>query len=411
MRKKKVIKKISKITKGQDYVLGVLVLGLSIFGLMMVYNVSTVLAYEKMGDTLWYFKNQTLWLVFGLLVGFVASKIDYHFWQKLALPLLVASVIGLVLVFIPGFSSQIMGSRRRLALPLGVPALNHINIQPSELAKFSLVLFLSRWLSKEAQSARQKGGQAPRKVQSSFIKRINIKKVSILAPFLVLLGVILGLVAFEPDLGTAAIIAACALLVYFLSGVSIVEVGLVSALFSASAALFALTSEYRLNRLLSFFRHSEDKLGISYHINQVLIALGSGGLFGLGLGQSRQKHQYLPEVATDSIFAIIGEELGFLGASIIVVAFLILIWRGLKIAERAPDKFGKLLAGGITGIVGIQAMVNLCTMVGLLPLTGVPLPFISYGGSSLTILLLGMGILINISGFYRPQGTGSRGQK
>lgn len=372
MKKKKVLQKLNK----PDYLLAGLVLTLSIFGLMMVYDVSAVVAHETWGDKFWLFKNQSLWLFCGLLTAYLASKIDYHYWKKLALPLLFVSIFCLILVLIPGFSSEIMGSRRRLALPLGVPILTHLNIQPSEFAKFSLVLFLSFWLGEERKE----------------------KKISKLAPFLALLAVVVGLVALEPDLGTAIVIALSTLLVYFLSGVSIVEVILIFLLLSASGALFALSSEYRLNRILAFFRQSQDKLGIAYHINQILIALGSGGLLGLGLGQSRQKYQYLPEVATDSIFAIIGEELGFLGASLIVIGFLILIWRGLKIAEQAPDKFGKLLAGGITGIVGIQAMVNLCAMTAWIPLTGVPLPFISYGGSSLTILLLGMGILLNISG-------------
>ncbi|MBM4402195.1 MAG: FtsW/RodA/SpoVE family cell cycle protein [Candidatus Cloacimonetes bacterium] len=372
MRPKKIISQIKK----PDYVLAGLVLGLSVFGLMMVYDVSAVLAHETWGDKLWLFKNQSLWLFFGLSICYLASKIDYHYWKKLALPLLLASILGLILVLLPGFSSEVMGSRRRLALPLGIPILTHLNIQPSELAKFSLVLFLSLWLGEEKKK----------------------KNISFFLPFLLLLAITAGLVVLEPDLGTTIVIGASALLVYFLSGTGLAEVSLISLILAIGGIFLAFSSEYRFNRLLAFFRQSQDKLGIAYHINQILIALGSGGLFGLGLGQSRQKYQYLPEVATDSIFAIIGEELGFLGTSIIVVSFLVLIWRGLKIAEQAPDKFGKLLAGGITGIIGIQAMVNLCAMTGWIPLTGVPLPFISYGGSSLTILLLGMGILLNISG-------------
>lgn len=379
MRKKKAIRTVNK----QDYVLAVLVLGLSIFGLMMIYNVSAVFAFEKFADKLWFFKNQALWLFFGLPILYFASKIDYHFWRKLVLPLSVVSIVGLILVFIPGLSTEVMGSRRRLALPLGIPILTHINIQPSELAKFSLVLFLSKWTSE--------------KVQNSSFRKTKLRTISTLTPFLILLGIVAGLVALEPDLGTAIIISLSGLLVYFLSGISIIEAGLISAVLGAFSVVLALTSQYRRERVLTFLHLIEDKLNVSYHVNQILIALGTGGLFGLGLGQSRQKYQYLPEVATDSIFAIIGEELGFLGTSIIVICFLILIWRGLKIAEQAPDKFGKLLAGGITGIVGIQAMVNLCAVTGWIPLTGVPLPFISYGGSSLTILLLGMGILLNIS--------------
>ncbi len=389
MFKRKIAQKTTSVNK-QDYVLALLVLGLSFFGLMMIYNVSVVLAYEEWGDKLWFFKNQALWLLGGLLAGYVASKIDYHFWQKLALPLLTASICALILVLIPGFSTEIMGSRRRIAVPLGIPFLSHINFQPSELAKFSLILYLSNWL---AQEKREK-----RKEKRFFLRKKALSTISVLTPFLLLLSLFCGLIILEPDLGTTIIIAASSLLVYFLSGVNIIEAVLVFLLLGGGSLLFALTSEYRLARLLSFFGKNEDKLGISYHINQILIALGSGGLFGLGLGQSRQKYQYLPEVATDSIFAIIGEELGFLGASAIVILFLIVIWRGLKISQRAPDKFGKLLAGGIISVIGVQALINLSCMVGLLPLTGVPLPFISYGGSSLTILLLGMGVLLNISG-------------
>lgn len=357
-------------TSTPDHLLAGVVLLLSLFGLVMIYDTSVVLAFEQFGDKHWFLKNQAVWLIIGIVGGYVASQIDYHFWQKLAFPLLVTTLLMLLLVLLPWFSSEIYGARTRLAFPLGIPFLSHLNIQPSELAKLTLVIYFAALFTKHKTRVLQ---------------------------FLSVMGLVIGLVMLEPDLGNGLLIAASSLMVYFASGANILELAGVIAIGALAAIGLAFSSEYRRDRLFSFLYPSQDPLGISYQINQILIALGSGGLLGLGLGHSRQKFQYLPEVTTDSIFAIIGEELGLVGALMICGLLFVVIWRGIKVWEEAKDEFGQMLAAGITGIIGFQTLVNLGGMTGLLPLTGVPLPFISYGGSSLTITLVSVGILLNIS--------------
>ena len=201
----------------------------------------------------------------------------------------------------------------------------------------------------------------------------------------------------EPDLGTAVVIISTGFLVYFFSGAPLLVITAVGITGLLTGSALTLSSAYRRARLLTFFNPTADPLGSSYHIRQILIAIGSGGLLGLGLGQSRQKYAYLPEATTDSIFAIIGEEIGFIGAVLIIGLFLLIIYRGFTIARSAPDRFSQLLAGGIISSLALQTCINLASIVALVPLTGVPLPFISYGGSSLITHLAGIGILLNIS--------------
>ena len=207
----------------------------------------------------------------------------------------------------------------------------------------------------------------------------------------------MGLVMLQPDLGTSMIIICIAFLIYYVSGAPITHLLSLGLVGSIGALGLILSSAYRKARLMTFLNPTSDPLGSSYHIRQALIAIGSGGLWGLGLGQSRQKYQFLPQVTTDSIFAIISEELGFFGASLVILAIYAIVLRGLIIAKRAPDLFSKLLATGISGWIGFQAFVNLAAMLALLPLTGMPLPFISYGGSSLIVIMAGVGLLLNIS--------------
>ena len=342
----------------------------------MVYDTSVVIAIEQLGDRYWFLKNQALWAVFGIAGGYIASNINYHFWKKIAFPLLVTTLLLLVVVLIPSVSSEVYGAKTRLSFPTGIPVLGNINLQPSELAKLSLILY--------------------------FAALFDEKKKKIV-PFLAVLALTLGLIMLEPDLGNALLVAAAAMMVYFASGVGLIEFGTVIIPGVLGAAALALSSPYRRNRLFSFLDPSQDPKGISYQINQILIALGSGGIWGLGLGNSRQKYQYLPEVTTDSIFAIIGEELGFIGVLLILLLLFFVILRGLRVWEKAKDNFGRMLAAGITGMIGFQAVVNLGGMAGLIPLTGVPLPFISYGGSSLTITLVSVGILLNISKYSKSQ--------
>jgi len=345
-----------------DWFLLLLVLGLTVFGLVMVANASVVEAYRDFGDKLYYFKLQLQWAGLGLLGFILASFFDYKKLRHLAIPLLIFALASLALVLLPGMGTKVMGAQRWLNL-------GAFRFQPAELAKMAFVLYLAAFMSQKKS----------------------------LWPFLILLSVLIGLIILEPDLGTAVIIAATGLVVYFASGAPILWLaGLGVFGFLAGLGLI-FSSNYRKERVLTFLNPSRDPLGASYHIRQILLALGSGGWLGLGLGQSRQKYEYLPAAATDSIFAIIAEELGFVGASFLMLVFLLLIWRGFKIAKEAPDKFGQLLATGIIAWIGFQILINLSAIVAIVPLTGVPLPFISYGGSSLVLIMTASGILINIS--------------
>lgn len=354
-----------------DYLLAIAVLVLTMFGVLMVYNTSVIVAFEQIGDKYWFLKHQTIWVFVGVIGGYIISQANYQWLRKYSVVFIIVSIILLMLVFVPFLSSEVYGARQRIVIP-GIPFLNYLTIQPSEIVKLTGVIYFASIFS-------------------------NIKdKLPHMHYFLVLLLIVV-LVAIEPDLGNAVLILGSGIMVYFAAGVNLLTLSLVLLTSGVAALIFALSSEYRRQRILTFLNPLSQTESVSYHIQQIFIALGSGGLFGLGLGNSRQKYQYIPEVMTDSIFAIIGEELGLLGAVVIIGILLFIIWRGFQIALHCRDEFGKLLAIGITANIGLQTIVNLGGMVGLMPLTGVPLPFISYGGSSLTILLFSVGILINIS--------------
>lgn len=339
-----------------------LVIGLVLFGVLMVYDASVVEALRDFNDKYYYLKYQLLWAVIGLSLMIFISFINYKFFAKIAPFLFFVNLILLILVLIPGIGTRIKGARRWLNLGIFL-------FQPTELIKLTFSIYLAVWLSK----ARS------------------------LWKFLFLISIVLFLIIIEPDLGTAVVVITTAFLIYYVSGASLLRLFPIGLIGLASGLLIIFSSPYRKSRLMTFLNPAVDPLGRSYHIRQVLIALGSGGIFGLGLGQSRQKYEYLPEAATDSIFAIIAEEMGFVGAVLVVFVLLLVIYKGFKIAKQAPDLFAKLLACGISIWIGIQTAVNLSAMVVLVPLTGLPLPFISYGGSSLIVMLMAMGILLNIS--------------
>ena len=337
---------------------------LSLFGILMVYDSSVAIAIRDFGNQYYYAREQAKWLIAGTVILLLFSMVDYHFWQKLALPMLLTTLILLLAVFLPGIGVRALGAHRWINFGFFI-------LQPAELAKLTLIIYLSAWFTSHERGR--------------------------LFSFMLLLVMLVGLVLIEPDLGTSIIIVAIAVIMYFCSGAPLIHFGFLLPVLAFGLLGLAIISPYRMARLSTFLHPNEDTLGSSYHIHQALLALGSGGWFGVGIGQSRQKYEYLPEANTDSIFAIIGEELGFIGAAAVILAFVFLIWRGLRIAKRAPDRFGTLMALGITVWIAVQTIINLSAMAALLPLTGVPLPFISYGGSSLIIILAAVGMLLNIS--------------
>ncbi|MFA5047771.1 MAG: putative lipid II flippase FtsW [Patescibacteria group bacterium] len=345
---------------------------LVIFGLIMLASAGVAVGWQKFGDIYWHLKHQ---LVFGLLPGLVLfiilSKIDYHYWKKIAAPLLFISIGLLVLVFIPGIGAK-WGTSHSWINIFG------LSVQPSEIVKLTFLLYLSAWLSSK---------------QEHHIKDLSYGFI----PFVFILGVIAVLNILEPDTGTMIIITAMSLLVYFVAGGSLWHLTWLSLFGAGGLALVVKLSPYRAARLTTFLHPELDPKGIGYHINQALLAVGSGGFFGRGYGHSLQKFAYLPEVTGDSIFAVVSEELGFVLTAIVVIIFGYIAIRGMKLANRCQDQFGKLLVVGIIVWFLVQAFFNIGAVIGILPLTGVPLPFISYGGTALMMCLAATGILANIS--------------
>lgn len=353
-----------KTLKKFDSVLLALAVLVPLFGLVMVYNASVAEAFALFSDKTYFLRLQARWLALGWLALAAAALVPIAWVKKLASGLLLLSLLLLLLVLMPGWGSEALGARRWLNL-------GGFQLQPTELAKLALVIYLAAWLEKSRP----------------------------LWQFGLVLTAFLGLIMLQPDLGTALIIISTGVLVFYASGAPLTSLLLLAVLGFSSGAGLILTSPYRKERLLTFFNPLHDPQGSSYHIRQALIAIGSGGLWGLGLGESRQKFQYLPQVTTDSIFAVIAEEVGFLGAGAVILSLGMIVWRGMRIARLAPDRFSRLLAVGVSSWLGLQIFINLGAMLALVPLTGVPLPLISYGGSSLIVNLAAIGLLLNLSRF------------
>lgn len=353
-----------RIMKRIDLPLLFCVFVLSFFGLLMIYDASSYVAFRDFSDKYHYIKDQAVWLLLGSVVLGCFTIFDYKKLYYLSIPLLLAAIVLLVLVFVPGLSVYALGARRWINLGFFV-------LQPAEFVKLALAIYLSAWFS-----SKEKGR---------------------LAAFLLLMGVVIGLVMLQPDTGTASIILFEAMVAYFLSGGSVYHfIMMVPAILAAGFVLIKI-EPYRAARLATFLNPDQNIQSTSYHVRQILIALGSGGLTGVGIGNSLQKYAYLPENTTDSIFAIIAEEFGFIGGVCLIGIFAVLIWRGFLISSLAKDTFGKLLAATITTYLGAQVILNLSAMTSLLPLTGIPLPFISYGGSAFVVNMAAVGILLNIS--------------
>ncbi len=336
---------------------------LALAGLLFVFESSSVRAANEFGDSFHYFKLQAIWIVLGMIGMFFLSFFDYKKLYYLSFVLMMGTIGLLMIVLIPGLGHTAGGAQSWLNF-------GFFNIQPTELAKFSVIIYLASWF-------------------------MNREKKRFL-PFISLLGFLVFVIILQPDLGTATMIFALSIIMYFLAGTQTAYLLLLLPVSAAGFYVLTKISPYRLRRFSAFLNPSLDPLGVGYHVNQIAISLTNGGLLGLGFGASRQKFLYLPEAHTDSIFAIIGEEFGFIGSMVLIVAFFVFIYKIYQIAYRAPDRFSRLLAGGIFAYFSLQIVVNLGGMVGIMPLTGVPLPFISYGGSNLLISFAMIGILLNI---------------
>lgn len=345
-------------------------------GIVMIYSASAIRAEARLGDSAFFLKRHVLWAILGAVAMCWAMSRDYRSLKQYAPFLILLSLLLLLLVLVPTVGVKVNGARRWIRV-FG------LSFQPSELAKLSLILSLAGFFAKKADRARTLAG---------------------LLPPLLLTGMFFALIALEPNMGTAVVLLLAASALFFLAGCRLSHL-LLSLAASIPFLLFVVSKHpYIKARLLALLDPGQASAKSLYQLKQSLYALGPGGLLGRGLGDSIQKLFYLPEPHTDFIFAIIGEEMGFVGASSVVVLFGILLWRGTRIALRVRDPFGSYLAMGITISLTVQAAVNFGVVVGLLPTTGVPLPFISFGGSSLVIALLGVGILLSISKHTRSRG-------
>lgn len=353
-----------------DITLFITVLIITLFGVIMIYSSSYVWAEYKFNDPYKYLKNQSIFFALGIITMYIFSKIDYKIYYKYSNRILFISIILLVLVLIPGIGSIRNGSRSWFGI-------GSFGIQPSEFAKLGLIIFTSKYLNNNEYAAK------------------NLKNG--ILPILFIVFLIFGLIMLQPDFGTGFIIIVTIIGLLFIAGLNIkifVKFGIVGLFLICGLILVA---PYRLKRILSFLNPWSDPLGSGFQIIQSLYSIGPGGLFGLGFGNSIQKHFYLPEPQTDFIFSIISEEFGFLGIAIISILFIIIFYTSLKISMKCNNLFGKYLSFGITFGLIFQTILNLSVVVGLVPVTGVTLPFISYGGSSLLVSMSSIGIILNIS--------------
>lgn len=351
-----------------DYLIAYLAIGLVAFGLTMILSASAYLA-DSVNDQYRFLIQQSKSFLLGLLALGFASLLPYETWKKWAVPILFGVLGVLVIVFL---NPACRGVHRCIDL-------GPIHFQPAEFVKVGFLIYIAAWLT-------------------TLGSRLHDLKDG-LGSFLVMLGLVGGLIFLEPDMGTAMTLVLSAVILYFLAGAPVHHLAGLFAVGVLAVLLMAGSADYRLERLQTFFAGAgQDTLGAGYHTNQLANAIGSGGWWGLGLGQGKLKELgYLPEVHTDSIFAVVVEELGFVRALLVLGVYLVLILRGLQVAKLAPDRFGQLLAAGLTGLIAMQASINLGAMLGLVPLTGIPLPLISYGGSSLVATLFSVGILLSIS--------------
>lgn len=362
---------LSMVRRPPDLLLFLAFLTLTGFGGIMLMSASSVLGHDLQGDPYFFARHQLFYgIIPGLVTLVVTMCIPYRVWWRAVLPFLVTVFVLLLLVFVSPFGLTYGGASRWVAV-------GPISVQPAEFAKFAVILYLAALMANR--------------------ERTHGTGKGTLLPFLIVVGLVGALIASQPDIGTLGVVAGAAILTYYAGGGKVVHLAGIMASAAALLVILIQAAPYRLARFATFLHPELDPKGIGYQVHQALLAVGSGGLWGLGFGRSRQKFQYLPEPAGDTIFAIMGEELGFIRLLVLLSLYAFVIYRGYRIARRAPDTFGRLLAAGITSWLFVQSVVHIGANLALTPLTGIPLPFISYGGSSLVIALGGAGILLNIS--------------
>jgi cell division protein FtsW len=363
-----------------DHMLLAVTMVLALVGLVMVFSASAIVAGNRFQDPGFYLKRQVAWLAFGFLLMHLASRIDYTFWKKLSIPILAGTLVLLIMVLVPSLGMAAKGARRWLSL-------GPISAQPAEIVKLAVVIYLAAYLSKKADKIR------------SFRDG--------LLPALIVVGLLSGLVLLQPDLGTVVVLGLVTIGMCFLAGARLFHLAALGLCAIPAVLVLVLGSSYRRQRLMTFLAPWKDPSDAGFQITQSFLAFGSGGPFGVGLGEGKQKLYFLPEAHTDFVLALVGEELGLIGAATVILLFAFFVWRGVQIAARARMPFGRYLGMGITLLIGVQALVNAAVVTGLLPTKGLTLPFVSYGGSSLVVSLVGVGILLSIS---RDRHTGgSRG--
>ncbi len=360
-----------------DHLLLVATAALLILGLMTVYSTSFAVGYLEFGDTNYFVARQAIFALVGVGVLVLFMQLDYRRLRTLSVPMMLLALAGLLAVLIPGAGVERNGASRWLEL-------GPISLQPSEFAKLAVIVYISAWLASRGD-------------------RISAFSLGFV-PFVLMAGLVSGLIISEPDMGTTIIILLAASTLFFVAGAPLVHLALLIMMGGLVSWLVILSKDYQMDRLTSFISPESDPQGVGFQIIQLLVALGSGGPAGLGWGASRQKFYYLPSAHTDGVFAILGEELGFIGLLAILSLFGFLLFRALRITMRSRDQFAQLLGVGIVSWIAYQTLINIGGITRTIPLTGVPLPFLSYGGSSLIALMAAVGVLLSISRYNNAAG-------
>jgi len=363
-----------------DHTLLFVTLTLALVGLVMVFSASAIVAGNRFQDPEFFLKRQIAWLGFGFLLMHLTSRIDYLLWKKLSIPILTCMLVLLVMVLVPSLGLAAKGARRWLRL-------GPISIQPAEMVKLVAVMYLAAYLTRRSD-------------------KLTLFRSGLL-PALIVIGLLSGLVLLEPDLGTVVVMGLVTVALLFLGGARITHLMTLGLCAVPLGLVLVLGSSYRRQRLMTFLAPWKDASDAGFQITQSFLAFGSGGPFGVGLGEGKQKLFFLPEAHTDFVLALVGEELGLAGTATVILLFALFVWRGFHIAARARVPYGKFLGVGITLLIGIQALVNAAVVTGLLPTKGLTLPFVSYGGSSLVVSFVGVGMLLSIS--RDRHGGGSKG--